>query len=141
MRGTGPAPQRTPELVRVEAPIPVVWMLYGQLEYEPPVTPMADFRLTLLAGIGSQNMTLRWRIPFFQDPTRFLYPITTLGESLDLAPGASVVTGGVQQGVPAEILSAFCEFSCDTGGDWGPVRISLGCAPLTPIDPEFYAAK
>ena len=137
--GTGGALQRTTELVRVEAPIPVIWTIYGQLEYDPPTTPVQLFNLTLLAGIGSQNMRLRWRIPFFQDPSRTLYPITTFGESLDLAPGASVVSGGVQQGIPAEILSAFCEFSVDTGGDWGPVRISLGVAPLTPIDPSFYA--
>lgn len=132
--GSGGAVQRTRELVRVESPLPTCWNVFGQLEYDPPTTPVQLCRLTILAGIGAMTQELVYRIPFFQDPTRTRYPIGPFGESLDLAPGASVVLTGYCTPIPAEWLTAFVEFSVDTGGGWGPVKISLGAAPLAPLN-------
>lgn len=131
---SGGALRRTKELVRVEAPIPTSWNLYGQLEYDPPTTPIQLFRLVVLAGIGAMTQELQWRVPFFQDPARTRYPIAPYGETLDLAPGASIVVAATQIQIPAEWLVAYCEFSVDTGGTWGPVKVSLGAAPVSPLN-------
>jgi hypothetical protein len=136
--GEGGAIQRTRELVRVESPLPTSWNLFGQLTYDPPSSPVQMFRLVVLCGIGAMNQTLIWRVPFFQDPSRTTYPIAPYGETLDLVPGASLVVAAVPQPIPAEWLAAYCEFSVDTGGAWGPVQVSLGAAPITALDPSFY---
>lgn len=137
-RGTGGAVQRSRELVRAEAPLPTSWNLLGQLEYDPPTTPVQMCRLVVLAGIGAMTQELVFRVPFFQDPSRTRYPIAPFGESLDLAPGASVVLTGYVTPIPAEWVAAYVEFSVDTGGDWGPVTLSLGVAPQTALDPAYY---